>query len=139
MVVADNEAKEIYNYVCEKLKMNLAESVTMGVLDDKGELLAGVVYYKDEYGICHISVYAEKPTWALPKRLCDVLRVGFEFLKCKILKFEVSHKNLRAVKLLKGLGVVREGLLRFNRADGTHEVVFSLTEKEFKKKRWYRK
>ena len=139
MVVADNENKEIYKYVCEKLNMNLAETITMAVMDDKGELLAGVVYYKDEYGICHISVQADKPTWALPKRLCDVLRVGFDFLKCKILKFEVSHKNTRAVKLLKGLGVVREGLLRFNRADGTHEIVFSLTEKEFRKKRWYRK
>lgn len=139
MVVADNNARDIYNWVCKSLKMTLSNTVTMGVVDDKGSLLAGIVYFVDDFRICHISVYAKSPLWLMPGRLNEILKIGFDMLDCKILKFEVSHKNARAIKLLKGLHLVQEGLLRFARKDGTHEIVFSLTKKEMFKKRWYRK
>ena len=139
MVKVDNENKDVYRFICDKLKMNILSNLTLAIVNDKEELLGGIAYYLDNNNICHLTVVSNSPYWALPQTLSEILKIGFNDFKAKIIKCEVSHKNTKIIRLLSGLGLVKEGLLRYARQDGTHEIVFSITEKEFIKKRWYRK
>ena len=137
MVVADNNKQEIYNWVCERLGYKCAQTVTVGVLSDTKRLIAGISYYQNGL-VCLISAAADSASWCMPETLSEILRVPFDVLNCKVVKFEVSNKNDRANRFCKGIGCVKEGILRFDRDDGTHTVVWSLTKKEISKKGWYR-
>lgn len=137
VILADNNKREIYNYVCKELKMPVASTVCFGVVDSKGELIGGFTFFKKDR-VCLITAVAKSSRWCTPKTLSDLLDIPFDFLHCKIAKFEVSHKNDRANKFCKGIGCVKEGLLRYDRFDGTHNIVWSLTRKEILKKGWYR-
>ena len=137
MVVADNEAKEIYKWLCEKLGYQVAETVTLGVLDDNNKLIMAVSYYKDGLS-CLLSAAAENGSWCKPETLSKLLLVPFDDLDCSVARFEVSVKNEKANRFCKGIGCVKEGLLRFAHNDKTHQVVWSLTKKEILKKGWYK-
>lgn len=139
MVRVDNPQKEVYKFICDKLGMKISETLTIAIVNNKEELLAGLTYFLDSKNICYLTVVSNSPYWALPQTLSEICRIGFNDFKAKIIKCEVSNKNVKINKLLKGLGMVKEGLLRYGRQDGTHEIIYSITEKEFIKKRWYRK
>lgn len=137
MVVADNNNHEIYEWVCKKLGYKAAQTITVGVLGPTQRLLAGISYFKKGH-VCLISAAAQNSSWCMPETLSELLRIPFEILGCKVAKFETSHKNDRANKFCRGIGCVKEGILRFDREDGTHTIVWSLTKKEISKKGWYR-
>lgn len=138
MIIADNNDHEIYKWLCSALNMQVASNLTMGVIDKQGVFIAGVSYFK-KGGVCLITAAAKNGSWCMPQTLSELLRIPFELLNCKIAKFEVSHKNEKANRFCRGIGCVKEGLLRFDRQDGTHNIVWSLTKKEILKKGWYRK
>lgn len=137
MIIADNNEQEIYKWVCNQLAMKVLNTLTMGVLDKEGNLIAGISYFKKGQ-ICLITAVAKNGSWCRPQTLSELLRIPFDLLKCKIAKFETSHKNQKANRFCKGIGCVKEGLLRYERPDGTHNVIWSLTKKEILKKGWYR-
>lgn len=137
MVIADNDHKEIYNWLCKELGFVVAETVTLGVLDKEGKLIMAVSYYKDGPS-CLLTAAAKDASWCKPETLSELLRIPFDDLGCKVARFEVSVKNARANRFCKGIGCVKEGLLRYAHHDGTHKVVWSLTKKEISKKGWYR-
>lgn len=137
MVIADNNNHDIYKWVCGKLGYNAAQTVTVGVLGEHHELTAGITYFK-KGAVCLISAAAENGSWCMPETLSELLRIPFTLLNCKVAKFETSHKNEKANRFCKGIGCVKEGILRFDREDGTHTIVWSLTKKEISKKGWYR-
>ena len=137
VIVADNNNKEIYTYICNELGFKVASTVCFGVLNKENKLVAGITFYRKGQ-VCLITAVAKNSTWCLPQTLSELFNIAFDFLKCKIAKFEVSHKNERANKFCKGIGCVKEGLLRYDRHDGTHNIVWSLTKKEVLKKGWYK-
>lgn len=136
MIRADNEKHDIYKWMCEKLGFNVAHTITVGVLEE-GELIAGISYHKNNK-VCSITAVASNGSWCKPETLSELLRIPFDLLGCKIAKFETSVKNNKANRFCKGIGCVKEGLLRYAHHDGTHEIVWSLTKKEICKKGWYR-
>jgi len=137
MVIADNNAGDIYKWLCKELGYAPLETVTLGVLNDKDELIMAVAYFK-KGASCLLSAAATKASWCKPETLTKILRVPFDDLNCKVARFEVSVKNARANRFCKGIGCVKEGILRYAHHDGTHQVVWSLTKKEISKKGWYR-
>lgn len=137
MVIADNNRHDIHKWMCDALKFDVAQTVTLGVLNETQKLIAGFSYFKKGQ-ICLITAYAENPNWCTPETLSELLRVPFEALGCKIAKFETSNKNEKANRFCKGIGCVREGILRYAHHDGTHQVVWSLTKREILNKGWYR-
>lgn len=137
MVVADNNKHEIHQWICKELGFNVAQTVTVGVVNDRQRLIGGFSFYKDGK-ICLVTAYAENPGWCTPETLSELLRIPFEMLDCKIAKFETSNKNEKANRFCKGIGCVKEGILRYAHHDGTHQVVWSLTKQELFKKGWYR-
>ena len=137
MVIADNDHKEIYKWLCNKLGYAVAETVTLGVLDENKELIMAVSYFKDGLS-CLLTAAAKSASWCKPETLSEILRVPFDDLGCKVARFEVSVQNKRANRFCKGIGCVKEGILRYAHHDNTHQVVWSLTKKELSKKGWYR-
>lgn len=137
MVIADNNDKEIYQWLCKKLGFNVAETVTLGVVDEQGKINMAVSYFKKGPS-CLLTAAAENGSWCKPETLTKILRVSFDDLGCKVARFEVSVKNANANRFCKGIGCVKEGILRYAHHDGTHQVVWSLTKKEISKKGWYR-
>ena len=137
MVIADNDRKEIYQWICKELGYPVAETVTLGVLNENQRLIMGVSYFKNGLS-CLLSAVAKEASWCKPETLSEILRVPFDDLGCKVARFEVSVKNKRANRFCKGIGCVKEGLLRYAHNDGTHQVVWSLTKKEISQKGWYR-
>ena len=137
VIVCDNNKNEIYNYMCKELGFQPASTVCFGVVNSEGRLIGGFTFYREGF-VCHITAVAKNSSWCTPKTLSELLDIPFDFLRCKIAKFEVSHKNERANRFCKGIGCVKEGLLRFDRHDGTHNIVWSLTRKEILKQGWYK-
>lgn len=137
VIIADNNQHDIHKWLCEHLHFDVAQTVTLGVLNETQKLMAGFSYFKNGK-ICLLTAYAQSPVWCTPEILSEVLRVPFDMLKCKIVKFETSNKNKKANRLCKGIGCVKEGILRYAHHDGTHQVVWSLTKQEILSKGWYR-
>lgn len=136
MVIADNDNHEIYAWLCKKLGFEVAQTVTLGVLDEEKKLIMAVAYYQIGK-VCLLTAAAENGSWCKPQTLSEILRVPFD-LGAKVARFEVSVKNEKANRFCKGIGCVKEGILRYAHHDGTHQVVWSLTKKEISKKGWYR-
>lgn len=137
MVIADNNNADIYKWLCNELGYAPLETVTLGVLDETQKLIMAVSYFKKGPN-CLLSAAASSARWCKPETLSAILRVPFDDLGCKVARFEVSVKNKRANRFCKGIGCVKEGILRYAHHDGTHQVVWSLTKKEISKKGWYR-
>lgn len=137
MVVADNDRHEVYNWLCKKLGFPVAQTVTVAVVDENKKITSAVSYFKNG-PVCLITSAAENSSWCKPGTLSQLLRIPFDDLGCKVARFETSHKNEKANRFCKGIGCVKEGILRFAHHDGTHQVVWSLTKKELVKKKWYR-
>lgn len=137
MVIADNNNGDIYKWLCNELGYAPLETVTLGVLDDRQKLIMAVSYFK-KGAVCLLSAAAINASWCKPETLSEILRVPFNELGCKVARFETSVKNAKANRFCKGIGCVKEGLLRYAHHDGTHQVVWSLTKKEISNKGWYR-
>ena len=136
MVIADNNHHEIYQWLCTRLGFDVAQTVTLGVLNENKKLIMAVAYFQKGQ-VCLLTAAADDASWCTPQTLSELLRVPFD-LGCKVARFEVSVKNAKANKFCKGIGCVKEGILRYAHHDGKHQVVWSLTKKEISKKGWYR-
>ena len=129
----------VYDWVVQKLDNgeSYRNDLTIGIRNDKLELIAGIIY-SVVGDITYLSIYATDPKWCSSSHLTKIFKLPFEVFESKIVKCITDSKNKKVNKLLWGLKLKEEGLLRFARANGSHERVFSLTEKELKTKRWYK-
>lgn len=137
MLVYDKTGS-IFNWIISKLnnKELYKNDLTLGFIYDTN--IVGGVIYSIENKICYLSIYSETPKWCTKENLSKIFIIPFEDLGCKIVKCLTSARNKKINKLMFGLRLRHEGHLRFARADGSHENVFSITEKELKKKRWFK-
>lgn len=129
----------VYNWTLQNLRLTqgnicIPNTLTIAVRVDTN-VIAGVIYSAVDR-ICYISIYAENPIWCTPGILTRIFNMGFAF--GKIVKCATDARNNRINRLLKGLGLRREGKLRMARPNGHDEYVWSLTKWEFKKRSWHR-
>lgn len=135
-LVKDNENR-IYDWVVSGLNKtegtgDYPNTLTIGVREDN-TIFAGVVYSKVG-NVVYISIYAEHPKWCTPGILTRIFKVGFAL--GGICKAATDAENNKINRLMKGLGLVKEGVLRRGRENGHDEIIWSLTEEEFATKRW---
>ena len=135
-----DESGKIFEWVVDNLKDDekYKNDLTLGIKCGIKGLVGGIIYSVSD-DICYLSIYTTSPKWCTKENLSKIFKIPFEALDCKIVKCLVSNKNKKINKLLWGLKLKEEGLLRYHRQDGSHERVFSLTYDELKKKRWYTK
>ena len=132
MVIFKDDGK-VFEWVKKSLDNGeyYKNDLTIGIKDDRIGLIAGIIYSVVD-NITYISIYAENPKWCTASNLTKIFELPFKVFNSKIVKCITDSKNKKVNKLLWGLKLKEEGLLRFARSDGSHERVFSITEKELK-------
>src|SRR5262245_21721442 len=87
---------------------------TVGVTDDKGRFLAGVVFHSwnPETGIIQISVGALSPRWYGRKTMNRIADFGFVECGCQMLLVYVREDNEAALRVLAGAGFSFTRVLR---------------------------
>jgi len=138
MEIYKDTTGEIYNSVVNGLreKLTIPNDLTVGVFSGK-VFLAGVIYSVVDK-VCYMTINTTNPKWCTRANLSRLFEMPFDLFDIKIVKAVTSHKNKKANWFLRRLKLREEGYLRCSRADGTHEVVFSLTLEELKEKEWYK-
>lgn len=79
-----------------------------------------------------VIVVAESPRWCLPGVLRELFKYPFELAGCARLTAAISERNQRSLKLCKGLGFKKEGVLRRAHDGKTNTIVLSMLPHECK-------
>jgi RimJ/RimL family protein N-acetyltransferase len=100
-------------------------------------LLAVVVFhgYTERYDICEVSIASSSPRWMQRGVVRAILHYPFVQLGCRKLYGTIEITNVRACKLIQGLGFKREGVLRSHFGEKRHACVYGLMAHEFRA-RW---
>lgn len=108
-------------------------------LDPKDRLYGVVVFhdYQAGCGTIQVSAAATSPKWANIPLLKGILRYPFVQLNCFKMWVAIPHRNERAIRINKGLGLRQDGILRHHFGKGSHAVIMSLLKPEWLAGRWY--
>lgn len=99
-----------------------------GVTGDDGALLAGVVYHDfyPEHGDIQVSMAAVSPRWCTRANVRAILRAAYAANRCDRITACIDADNIRALKILTGLGFVIEGRRLRARHRTTDELILGL-------------
>lgn len=141
LLIGHDEA--VINWVVNRLPFHRGNTGTepfgpcraIGVVSTEGRIAAGVIFndYHPEFKTIQATVAAETPRWATHRLLREIFSYPFLQLGCNVVWAAIEHDNQRAIRFVKGIGFVQEGVGRF-RFGKKHAVVCSMTAKEFRKK-----
>lgn len=110
--------------------------VALGMTD--GENLVGGMVFFNQRGNAevHVSAAADDPKAMRLRGLARMYAYAFNQLGVRRITAEVEMSNTRSIRLVQGLGFVREGVKRKAAPDGGHVGVFGLLAKDFKLRRY---
>lgn len=77
-------------------------------------------------------IYANDPSWCLPGALKLLFSYPFEVLKCNRITVIIKDGNERSLKLCKGLGWRKEGVIRQGFNGKTNAIVMGMLKNECK-------
>lgn len=100
-------------------------SSAIGVTDESGQPLAGVVFhdYQETFRTIQLSAAADSPRWATRHIVGTILRYPFIQLGVNKVWTATQHTNRRALKFNEGVGFIREGTLKDHFGPGIHAVI----------------
>lgn len=117
-------------YVAQRLardpdKPPFGAASAIGVLDERGKLVAGVVYhgYDPDCPSVEMSFAASTARWLTKALVCELLRYPFEQLGCIRITGVTPRRATSARRFLDKFGFKREGLVRS--AFGADDAVIS--------------
>lgn len=112
---------------------DFTDCVAIGVLDASGCLIAGAVYsaWKPRYGTLEFSGAAVSPLAFSPGTVRAILSFPFLRLSAQKLWAQTSIRNLRAQKLLKGVGFTPEAVLKSELGPNHHARRYRLLRSEW--------
>ena len=79
-----------------------------------------------------VIIAADDPRWCLPGVLRELFSFPFEYLQCTRVTAIIKHGNERSLKLCRGLGFVKEGVLRRGHNGKTNAILLSMLREECK-------
>lgn len=104
----------------------------MGVLDEDGRMIAGVVFHNYDPFVANIEVScaAESPRWGNRETFRTILRYAFDQINCRRITAVTPRRATSARQFLEGLGFKREGSARFG--FGTdNAIIYGLLSEEW--------
>lgn len=107
-------------------------SVALGVMDEQGTLLAGVVYHAHDPFVrsIEVSCASDSARWANREVFRSLLRYPFGQLQCQRITAATPRSATSTRQFLEGLGFKREGSLR--RAFGDdNAIIYGLLAEEW--------
>lgn len=128
--------KAVADFVAERDPMGVPDfgaCVGIGVIDASGCLIAGAVYsaYKPRYGTLEFSGAAISPLAFSPGTVRAILSFPFQRLSAQKIWAQTSIRNLRAQKLLKGVGFTPEAVLNSELGPGHHARRYRFLKSEW--------
>ena len=125
----------IAKWVCDGLKENtdwIGSNVTIGIFLG-GKLIAGIIFNDVRHGRdVWLTIYSTDKRWCNRRTLGAIFGLAFDIMDCKRVSLFVSKDNEPSIKLVEGLGFVREGLLRQYRDNGDDCFVYGMLKTECK-------
>lgn len=109
----------------------------IGVINDAGELVAGVVYhgYDPDCPSVEMSFAASTPKWLTKALIGELLRYVFVGLSCRRVTALTPRRATSARKFIDRFGFKREGCVRFGFGDD-HAIVSGLLASEWAQSRF---
>ena len=125
----------VAKWVCDGLGEDtdwVGHNVTMGV-ELGGKLIAGIIFNDLRPNIdVWLTIYSTDKRWCNRRVLRGVFGLAFDKMGCRRVNLFVSKDNEASIKLVEGLGFVREGLLRQYRENGSDCYVYGMLKNECK-------
>lgn len=107
----------------------------IGVADDAGAPLAGVVYsnYNPVAGVIEVSMAAASPRWARRGVIRALLHYPFKQLAVQKVFAVLPSTNTRALRFIEGIGFRREGVLarQFGHRPNVHAVIVRMFSEDY--------
>ena len=100
-----------------------------------GKRAAVAVYHEWRGQTVELSFVAVTPRWASKEVIAEILSWPFRVLKVRRIATITPAKNVRAIKLNKGLGFKQEGLLR-EVFDDDDAVLMAMVKTDFENAGW---
>ena len=131
-------SEQVCLWVAERIKdvlYDFDKAQAIGVLDDRGRLMCGVVYsdYRPECGTMQLSIASSNPMWARKETIIELLTYPFidlEIYKCWI---TVPSDNLKSLALTKHIGFKQEAILPHQFGKDRHAHFMKMSRKDFKR------
>jgi RimJ/RimL family protein N-acetyltransferase len=142
---------DVTHWVCERIPHTairiphfdrgqvLGPCAAIGVLDEDGRMIAGVVYHNYDPFLAGIEVScaSDGARWANRETFRALLRYPFTQLRCARITAATPRRATSTRQFLEGLGFVREGSLR--RAFGDdNAIVYGLLREDWEQGRFCR-
>lgn len=117
----------------EHMRSDFGPSSAIGVTDEQGQPLAGVVFhdYQPDYGTIQLSAAASSPRWASRRVIASILSYPFRQLGVHKVWTATQHTNTRAIRFNKGIGFVQEGVLRDHFGQSVHAVICRMLKQDY--------
>ena len=105
----------------------------MGVLDNDGKLVAGLVYHNfyPENGVIEISAASISKLWMTRPVLRAIFDYPFDQLGCQLVVFRVAPADMPLRRILKAFGATEHVIPRLRGRDEA-EVIVTLTDNAWK-------
>jgi RimJ/RimL family protein N-acetyltransferase len=133
-----NEDETVAAWVAERIphgcSFRKGEFKAIGVGEDDGEPVAGVVYHNfiPQHRHIEITMAAVSPRWAQRGVIRGLLHYPFEQLGCERITLLVPHDSKRTLKFVRGIGFVHEGTARRGFGD-KHACILGMLRKDYLK------
>lgn len=105
-------------------------SLSLGVINDKDELIGAVVVTQRSRDNIMIAVCGTSPRWAQRGPLSEMFTALYNELDKTRITCMVSESNDRSLRLTRGLGFREEGRLRQAGSNGEDMILFGMLKEE---------
>ena len=140
MKVARNIGADVMDFVAARMPAMFGQSIRdgkyagLGVLNEAGELVAGVIFneYWPTFGTMQVHLAADTPKWATRSVIKEIL--GYAFKEAGVNKVwgATPHTLERVLRFNHGIGFTREGILSHHYG-AQHAVITRMFAKDYKK------
>jgi RimJ/RimL family protein N-acetyltransferase len=140
MILAGQD-KLVAEWICARIKYCALTPyyTAIGLVDERGTLLAGVMYDNYVKHNIHIHIAAEPgKQWMTKTYLTECFRYPFEQLKVARLTGLVAASNWDARRFDEHLGFRHEGVIRHGMPDGDDVILYGMLKSECRFLRSYR-
>ena len=125
----------VMKWVCDGLEYDtdwVGGNITMGI-SLGGKLIAGIIFNNLRPNVdVWLTIYSTDKRWCNRRVLGAIFSLAFDEMGCRRVSLFVSKDNEASIKLVEGLGFVREGLLRQYRDNGSDCFVYGMLKNECK-------
>ena len=130
--LSDIVAKWVAERIPHMEGLSFAPYYAVGVLTDDGKAVGGVIFHSDypQFGTMQMSAASDDPRWLSRSIVKELLAYAFVEKGRQKLWCAIPHSNVRALKVIKGLGFTQEGVLAHHFGDN-HAVILRLMRSRY--------